>query len=127
MEKSETIGIIGGGSFGSALADLIGTNGYPVLQWHRTTASADQFNANHENKKYLPNVTLSTNIIATDNLEKVARSAKLLILSIPSPHFRTVAHELGNWIDGSHLLVSTTKGIEAHSFKLMTEILREET
>jgi glycerol-3-phosphate dehydrogenase (NAD(P)+) len=123
----ETIGVVGGGSFGSALADLIGTKGHPVLHWHRSGDSVARFNATNENAKYLPGVSLSQNITATDDLEKVARTAKLLIVSVPSPHFREVTRKLGNWVDGAHMLVSTTKGIEAESFKLMTEILREET
>ncbi|MDQ2999833.1 MAG: NAD(P)H-dependent glycerol-3-phosphate dehydrogenase [Fibrobacterota bacterium] len=123
----ETIGIIGGGSFGSALADMIGTKGHPVNQWFRSVEAADRFNATRVNAKYLPSFTLSDNITATGDLEKVARSSKLLVVSVPSPHFREVARKLGDWVDGGQILVSTTKGIEAHSFKLMTEILREET
>jgi glycerol-3-phosphate dehydrogenase (NAD(P)+) len=123
----ETIGIIGGGSFGSALADMIGTKGHPVLQWHRTAESAERFNSTRENAKYLPGYTLSGNITAVSDLEKVARAAKLIIVSVPSQHFREIAGKLGDYVDGSHILVTTTKGIEAHSFKLMTEILKEET
>src|SRR5690606_17854752 len=77
--------------------------------------------------KYLPGFTLSGNIEATDDLERVARSARMLFLCVPSPHFREAARRLGEWVDGSQILVSTTKGIEAETFKLMTEILREET
>jgi glycerol-3-phosphate dehydrogenase (NAD(P)+) len=127
MKDMETIGIIGGGSFGSALADMIGTKGHPVLQWHRSGDSAARFNATRENSKYLPGITLSANITATEDLERVARAARLLIISVPSPHFREVTRKLGDWVDGSHMLVSTTKGIEAESFKLMTEVIREET
>lgn len=123
----ETVGIIGGGSFGSALADMIGTKKNGVVQWFRTQASADAFNQSHVNEKYLPGHTLSENIIATHDLKTVASQCSLLIISVPSIYFRTVAHELGNFVDGSQMLVSTTKGIEADSFKLMSEILREET
>src|SRR5690606_13523065 len=123
----ETIGIIGGGSFGSALADMIGTKGHPVLQWHRTAEACETFNATRENAKYLPGLELSANIKATPDLEETARSCNLLIVSVPSLYFRDVARRLGDWVDGSQILVSTTKGIEDHSFKLMTEILREET
>jgi glycerol-3-phosphate dehydrogenase (NAD(P)+) len=123
----ETIGIIGGGSFGSALADIIGSKGHPVLQWYRSSESAERFNAGHENAKYLPGFKLSGNITATADMEQVARSARLLLLCVPSPHFRDMARKLGDWVDGGHILVSTTKGMEAETFKLMTEVLREET
>lgn len=122
----ETIGIIGGGSFGSAIADIAGTRGHQVLHWFRDPAAAERFNAAHENAKYLPGFRLSDNIVATDDLERVARSS-MIFVSVPSPHFREVARKVGDWVDGSRILVSTTKGIEAGTFKLMTEILREET
>ena len=122
----ETIGIIGGGSFGSAIADIAGTRGHRVLHWFRDPAAAERFNASHENAKYLPGFKLSGNIDATDDLERVARSS-MIFVSVPSPHFREVARKLGDWVDGGRILVSTTKGIEAGTFKLMTEILREET
>ncbi len=123
----ETIGVLGAGSFGSALADMVGVKGHKVLHWHRTQESAEAFNATHQNLKYLPGRTLHANITATHDLGIVARSAQLLIISIPSLYFREVSHQLGDWVNGAHILVSTTKGIEANSFKLMTEILREET
>lgn len=126
-ESMETIGVIGGGSFGSVLADMIGTKGYPVLHWYRSEASAANFNASRENRKYLPGITLSDKITATGDLEQVVRSSKLLIISVPSQYFREVSHRLGTWANNTHMLVSTTKGIEANSFKLMTEILLEET
>ena len=123
----ETIGIIGGGSFGSAIADIAGTRGHKVLQWYRTAEAAAAFNGSRENAKYLPGFKLSGNIEATGDLERVARSAPMIFLCVPSPHFREAARRLGEWVDGSQILVSTTKGIEAETFKLMTEILREET
>ena len=61
----ETIGIIGGGSFGSALADIIGSKGHPVLQWYRAPESAERFNAGHENAKYLP----GSGIVAFDPID----------------------------------------------------------
>ena len=127
MSGLETIGIVGGGSFGSALADMVGTKGHPVLHWHRTAEGAQRFNATHENAKYLPGMKLSGNITATSDLAAVAGAARFIIVSVPSMHFREVARRLGDHVDGSQILVSTTKGIEAHSFKLMTEVLREET
>jgi glycerol-3-phosphate dehydrogenase (NAD(P)+) len=127
MSAPETIGIVGGGSFGSALADMIGNHGHPVLHWHRTAEGAERFNATRENAKYLPGIRLSANISATADLAEVGRASRLIIVSVPSVHFRAVARRLGDHVDGSQILVSTTKGIEADSFKLMTEVLREET
>ncbi len=123
----ERIGIVGGGSFGSALADIIGTRGVPVSLWFRKPEIADEFNLLHENKRYLPGFSLSSNITATSNLEEASRGCSLILVCVPSKYFRPIARRLSEWVDGSQILVSTTKGIESHTFKLMTEILREET
>lgn len=123
----ETIGIIGGGSFGGAIADIAGTRGHKVLHWYRNREAAEAFNATRENARYLPGFRLSGNITATDDLEEVAKSSPMIFVCVPSQNFREVARKLGDWVDGGQILVSTTKGIEADTFKLMTEILREET
>lgn len=123
----ETIGIIGGGSFGGAIADIAGTHGHKVLHWYRTEEAARAFNATRENARYLPGFRLSDNIEATTDMERVARESQVIFVCVPSSHFRGIARQLGDSLDGSKVLVSTTKGIEADTFKLMTEILREET
>ena len=123
----ERVGIIGGGSFGSALADIIGTKGHPVSLWFRSPEAATEFNATRENRKYLPGIVLSRNITGTASLEEASRGCAIVFVCVPSPYFRTVAHSLGQWMDAGQIVVSTTKGIEAGTFRLMTEILREET
>ena len=121
------IGIIGGGSFGSALADIIGSKGLPVSLWFRSSKAAAEYNSTRENKKYLPGILLSANITGTASLEEASRNCSLVLVCVPSQHFRSIARQLGQWMDEDQMIVSTTKGIESQTFKLMTEILREET
>jgi glycerol-3-phosphate dehydrogenase (NAD(P)+) len=123
---TERVGIIGGGSFGSALADIIGTRGRPVSLWFRSPEAAAEFNATHENRKYLPGLTLSSNITATSDLAEASRDCSLVLICVPSPYFRETARRLGAWMREDQMIVSTTKGIETGTFRLMTEILAEE-
>jgi len=120
------VGIIGGGSFGSALADIIGTRGHPVSLWFRNAEAAADFNATHQNRKYLPGLTLSSLITATADLEEASRDCDLVLVCVPSPYFRDTAKRLGAWMRADQMIVSTTKGIETGTFRLMTEILAEE-
>jgi glycerol-3-phosphate dehydrogenase (NAD(P)+) len=121
------VAVIGGGSFGSALADILGNNGHRVALQFRSTESAAAFNATRINTKYLPGITLSTNITATADLDEAVRGAALVLLCVPSPWFRETVRALAPSLTAEQMLVSTTKGIETGTFKLMTEILAEET
>ncbi len=121
------IAVLGGGNFGSAIADLSGSKDHEVWQWFRTPEAAADFNTHHENRKYLPGFPLSKNIRATSDLAEAIHGTPLVFMCIPSTHFREVARKVGETLDASQILVSTTKGIEAGTFALMSEVLREET
>jgi glycerol-3-phosphate dehydrogenase (NAD(P)+) len=123
----ERVGVIGGGSFGSALADILGANGHPVSLWFRAPDAAAAFNATRVNAKYLPGITLSPRITATADLEEAARGVALVLVCVPSPWFRETVRRLAPALQAGQMIVSTTKGIEKGTFKRMTEILAEET
>ncbi len=126
-EKSAKVAVIGGGSFGSALADILGHNGHRVALQFRTAEAAAAFNASHINAKYLPGITLSANITATADLAEAVHGATLVLVCVPSPWFRETVRAMAPALNAEQMLVSTTKGIETGTFKLMTEILGEET
>lgn len=121
------VAVIGGGSFGSALADILGHNGHPVSLWFRTPETATAFNATRVNARYLPGIVLSENITGTASLDEAARDADLILVCVPSPWFRETVRALAPALRPDQMLVSTTKGIETGTFRLMTEILAEET
>jgi glycerol-3-phosphate dehydrogenase (NAD(P)+) len=123
----EKIGVIGGGSFGSAIADIIGHRGYPVSLWFRKPEAALEFNATQINEKYIPGIKLSENIRGTSQLSETVSESSAVFICVPSPWFRSLARDISAFTNPSQVLVSTTKGIEEGSFKLMTEILYEET
>jgi len=121
------VAVIGGGSFGSALADILGHNGHPVALQFRSEDAAAAFNNTHVNAKYLPGITLSGNITGTASLADAAQDAALILLCVPSPWFRETVRALAPFLHADKMLVSTTKGIETGTFKMMTDILAEET
>ncbi|MEB3283972.1 MAG: NAD(P)H-dependent glycerol-3-phosphate dehydrogenase [Candidatus Sericytochromatia bacterium] len=121
------IGIAGGGSWGTALAQLIGRHGHAVLHWMRDSASVLEVNTLHTNTRYLPDLTLSDHIVATTSLKELASSCKLILLVIPCHSFRSVLRELGEHLAGDHRLIHASKGFEPHSFKRMSQIILEET
>jgi glycerol-3-phosphate dehydrogenase (NAD(P)+) len=121
------VGIIGGGSWGTALASVVAKNGHGVLQWMRDNASIEEMNANRSNTRYLPGLSLPTGIEATGDLVRLAQDCKLILIAVPSQHMRAVVGELASHLDGSHLLVHGAKGLEMGTLKRMSVLLKEET
>jgi glycerol-3-phosphate dehydrogenase (NAD(P)+) len=126
MSEIKKVAVLGGGSFGTVIANIVAENGHSVGLWLRDQARADLLNQSHENSRYLPGYRLSENIIASSSLEEVLADADLVFVAIPSQSFRDVIRQAVPWLKPDQMLVSTTKGIEAQTFSLMSEILREE-
>ncbi len=121
------VGVIGSGSWGTTIAKILGENENQVLLWPRREELCVQINEQHVNEDYLPGVKLPPAIMATTDLQRICESCKLIVMVVPSHGFRRVAHEVGAFLDGEHIIVHATKGIEEGSYKRMSEILREET
>ena len=126
MSQIKKIAVLGGGSFGTVIANMVAENGYSVNLWVRDPIRAQEINHTHENNRYLPEYPLSEALFATHDLQVVLRDADLVFVSIPSKSFREVVRQAKPWLKPNQMIVSTTKGIEAQSFCLMSEILREE-
>jgi glycerol-3-phosphate dehydrogenase (NAD(P)+) len=124
---SEPVAVIGAGSWGTTLAKVLGENGRPTLLWARREELCRQINETRENRDYLPGFPLPPNVTASHDLERVAKSATLVLLVVPSHGLRQLANELGNFVTGEHVVVHATKGIEQDSFRRMSEVLVEET
>ncbi|MEK7431685.1 MAG: NAD(P)H-dependent glycerol-3-phosphate dehydrogenase [Cyanobacteriota bacterium] len=121
------VGIIGGGSWGTTVANIIADNDYKALLWLRTKENVDEINIKRQNSKYLPDFFLSENIIATQSLQEIAEKCRVIFVIVPSKGFREVTFQLGNYLNGEHILVHGTKGLERETFKRMSIILKEET
>lgn len=117
--------VIGGGSFGTVLANILADNQIESMQWMRNQTIADSINQQHLNPQYLPDVTLNEHLIATTDVEAALNGANVVFVSIPSRSFRDVATSFAPFITPEQALVSTTKGIEAEGFKLMSQVLRD--
>src|SRR5690606_23627376 len=124
--QQNQVGVVGGGSWGTTIANIIGDNGYTVNLWLRDPVIVDEVNQKHENSKYLPDFKLSENIIATTCLKEIADKCRVIFFVVPSKGFREVAFELGNYTNGEHIIIHGTKGLEQSTFKRMSEILKEE-
>ncbi|MEL0027707.1 MAG: NAD(P)H-dependent glycerol-3-phosphate dehydrogenase [Perlucidibaca sp.] len=121
------VAVLGGGSFGTVMANLSASNGHATTLWLRDPQQLADMRASHENTRYLPGFPLCPELQFSDDLQATVAAADLLFVSIPSKAFRTVLQAARSSFRPEQMLVSTTKGIEKGSFALMSEILREES
>ncbi len=125
--KNLDVLVVGGGSFGTALATLLAELGKRVHVWVRREEQAEEINKEHRNSQYLPEFELPSNLEATIDLAGSIRRTPVVLMVLPSRAFREVAGKVGDHIQGDQVLVHATKGLEIETFKRMSEILREET
>jgi glycerol-3-phosphate dehydrogenase (NAD(P)+) len=119
------VAILGGGNFGTAVANIVAGNGHPTALWMRDADQAEETERLRENRRYLPGYRLSDLIEPTANLDDAVAGAAVVFVSVPSASFRQVARRAAVHVDASTCLVSATKGIQADGFRLMSQILGE--
>jgi glycerol-3-phosphate dehydrogenase (NAD(P)+) len=116
------IGVIGAGSWGTTLADLVAKRGQEVVLWAHEAKSVEEMKRTRINSLYLPGVVLSEGLEFTGSLQE-AVSGKELILSVtPSQLTREVLQKALPFIDENAIIVSASKGIELDSLLTMSQI-----
>ncbi|HJN96373.1 MAG TPA: NAD(P)H-dependent glycerol-3-phosphate dehydrogenase [Gammaproteobacteria bacterium] len=120
------ISVIGGGSFGTVIADIIALNGHDVRFWMRSEELANEVNRSHENSQYLPGYPLDHLVVATHDMAIAVGGSEVIFVAVPSASFRQVVKNMIEHAPAEVILVSTTKGIESGTFDLMSQILIEE-
>jgi glycerol-3-phosphate dehydrogenase (NAD(P)+) len=126
IKKNHKVAVLGGGSFGTVIANIVANNGYPVTLWLRSEALAAEILSSGENADYLPGYTLNPNIAISTDLEESVKHCESVFFAVPSGAFRQLAKKVSQWLPIDALVISTAKGIESDTFLLPTEVLREE-
>ena len=122
------IGVIGGGSWGTTIAYLLSLNPQNHIKlWMRNQETVDVINTTHTNPKYSGETHLSERLVATTDLEAVIRQSPVIFLVVTSASARSVLHQMGEYLNGSQILIHCIKGFEHSSYKRISEIIREET
>ena len=89
-QNKHNAAILGGGSFGTAMASILAANGHSVNLWVRDPETAAAINIDRENSRYLPGAELPEGVTATDNLEEALTHASMVFVAIPSKAFAEV-------------------------------------
>ena len=113
--------VIGGGAWGTALAQTLASDGSGVVLWAREAEVVEDINTRHENRLFLPGLKLSPLITAVTDLWDLADESPVLVVT-PAQHMRAV---LGQLSENAQELILCSKGIEAESHLLMHEVARD--
>ncbi|TYO97675.1 glycerol 3-phosphate dehydrogenase (NAD(P)+) [Geothermobacter ehrlichii] len=119
------IGVLGGGSWGTTLANLLAKSGHEVTLWLYERELAERLPRTRENDVYLPGVILNQNLAFTNSFDKAVSGCEMLLLVPPSQVLRQVFAEACRYLPGQAIVVSASKGIENDSLLLMSEVLEE--
>lgn len=124
MSTIKKIAVLGGGSFGTVLANIAASNGYDVSLWVRDSDQALRINSEGANAIYHPELQLSSNIEASENLESVIKNANIVLIATPSLIFENIVKRISPMIEGGAHIISCTKGIKSDPFRSMSDIIK---
>lgn len=119
------VAVIGAGSWGTALAEVVGGKGESVKLWARRQEVADSINRDHRNPSYLSEATLSNNIFATTSLEDALKDAEVIVMVTPSKHVRDMAENMKGLVAPDIPIVMCSKGVEAETGLLLTQVVAD--
>ena len=126
MKKIENISVIGGGSWGTAIACHLARNGHAVRMWVYEKEVAEGINTHHINPFFLSDISLPESIRATTDMEEALAQAGSIVMVVPSNFYRRIAKSLPPFLSDEIFILNASKGIEDESLRLMTQILEEE-
>jgi glycerol-3-phosphate dehydrogenase (NAD(P)+) len=118
--------VVGAGAWGTALADLLASNGHDTMIWALEQDVASSINECGENKRFLAGLPISRAMRATNDLREAVDGAGLIVFATPSHHLRRIAREALSAIRPDAILCVATKGIEAETLVLMTTVVEQE-
>jgi glycerol-3-phosphate dehydrogenase (NAD(P)+) len=117
--------VLGGGSWGTALAVQLARRGHDTVMWDRNADRCDVINATHMNPRYLKGVSLPENLRASPDLEASARRAQLLVTVVPSHALRSVMAPIAGQLRSDVVVCCATKGVEEGTLMTMDAVLRD--
>lgn len=119
------IGILGGGSWGIALAVLLHKNGHDIMVWSALEQEIQMLASHHEHKM-LPGVRLPEDMVFTTDDRQAVEEKDVLVLAVASAHTRETANRLAAYVKPGQRIVNVAKGIEDHTLMTLSEIVEQE-
>ncbi len=119
------LAVIGAGAWGTTLANLLASKGWPINLWVYEPDLAERMNREHENDLYLPGVSVHPQVQSSSDFTETLHDAGTFISVVPSHTARSVWRQFGPLLPTGALVVSATKGIDAASLLTMSRVLQD--
>ncbi|OIN97374.1 MAG: glycerol-3-phosphate dehydrogenase [Deltaproteobacteria bacterium CG1_02_45_11] len=119
------IGVVGAGGWGTALANLLGRKGFKIDLWAFEKEVRDQIADYRENKIFLPGFSLASNLLPSNDIDKVVSEKDLILIVVPSHVMREVTSKIAEHVSKDAIIVSASKGIENKTHLTMSGVLQE--
>lgn len=120
---TQRIAVLGAGSWGTALANLLAKKDYEVVMWSYEPDVADAISKTHENSRYLKGVPLHEKLRATSDIGESLRGADVILSVTPAQHVRRVLKSVASDLRPDMLIISASKGIETSTLSTMAEVI----
>jgi len=120
------IAVIGGGSWGTTLANLLATNGHPTSLWLREQKLMAEMRSRRENSWYLPGIQLHESLQVHSEMERATRDATAFLFAVPTQFFRSVLGQVREFMPKKPVIIGANKGIEVGSLSTISEIVAQE-
>lgn len=120
------VGVVGAGSWGTALALVLEKNGHQVTLWSSREEKAEELRNLRENADKLPGVRIPEEIRITSDMETAVKGKELVVLGVPSLYIRSTAAKMAPFVHDQQIIVNVSKGIEEQTLDTMTDIILEE-
>lgn len=120
------VGILGAGSWGTALSLLLHDNGHKVTIWSIDEKEVKMLSEKREHELKLPGIRLPEDMVITGNLEDAVREKDFLVLAVPSPFTRSTARNMREYVSQGQIIVNVAKGIEESTLMTLSAQIEEE-
>lgn len=119
------IGIIGSGSWGTAISNVLADNGHKVILWSFLKEEYEMLNKYHEHKSYLPGISLNDTISYTNNLKEAVLNTDIIVIATPSFAVRSTVMKLKEFYN-NQIVVILSKGFEEANLLLLSDVVKKE-
>ncbi|MDO5792699.1 MAG: NAD(P)H-dependent glycerol-3-phosphate dehydrogenase [Turicibacter sp.] len=123
---TKNITVVGAGSWGTALAQVLCDNKNNVMLYDLNQDVVNDINQNHQNSRFFADLKLPSSLVATTNLKEALKDAQMILLSVPTKVIRAVLKSINQELDHSVIIINASKGIEPGTHKRVSEIVKEE-